>query len=154
MEWVGYALIVFGIAWAAAFGLAHVRAAGKAKAAESWPGTLAKIVSSEVAVEEDRDHDGDRTTWYVPRVVYAYAAGGRQLEGSRIRFGQLRFGNRKKAEAALAPYRAGGTAPVRYNPDDVEEAVLETTKPGPVYLVMAAFGLVFAGFGLVWTSLG
>lgn len=154
MDWVGTALIVFGIAWAAGFGFAHVRAVGKAKAAESWPGTLGTIVSSEVAIEEDRDTDGDRTTWYVPRVVYTYTAGGRQHEGRRIRFGQLRFGSAKKAEAALAPYRAGGSAPVRYNPDDMAECVLETTKPGPVYLAMAAFGLVFAGFGLVWNSIG
>jgi hypothetical protein len=42
---------------------------------------------------------------------------------------------------------------VRYNPDRPEECVLETRKPGPIYLVMAAFGLLFVGFGLFWDKL-
>lgn len=79
--------------------------------------------------------------------------GGRQLQGRRIRFGQLRFGTRGKAEAALKPYGVGATPPVRYNPEDVEDSVLETTRPSPVTLLMAAFGLVFVAFGLFWNSL-
>ena len=153
MDWIGTALIVFGLLWAAGLGWAHARAAGKAKASESWPGTLGRIVSSDVVVEEDRDADGDRSTWYVPRVVYAYTAGGRQLEGGRIRFGQLRFASRAGAEKVLAPYPVGASPPVRFNPDDVGESVLETKKPGPTYLVMAVFGLLFVAFGLFWNSL-
>ena len=42
---------------------------------------------------------------------------------------------------------------VRYNPEDPEEAVLESRKPGPVYLIMAPFGLLFVGFGLYWNSI-
>jgi hypothetical protein len=30
--------------------------------------------------------------------------------------------------------------------------VLETSKPGPLYLVMALFGLLFIGFALFWLS--
>ena len=64
---------------------------------------------------------------------------------SRLRFGNVRSASRKKAEAALASYPAGGAISVRYNPANPEECVLESRKPGPAYLLMAAIGLfVFA----------
>jgi|GEM_PF-5339617 len=34
-----------------------------------------------------------------------------------------------------------------------EECVLGTKKPGPIYLIMALFGLLFVGFGLFWISM-
>jgi hypothetical protein len=30
--------------------------------------------------------------------------------------------------------------------------VLETTRPGPIYLVMTVFGLLFMGFGAWWLA--
>jgi hypothetical protein len=78
-------------------------------------------------------------------VSYAYSAAGRDLQGSRLRFGNTRCSSRKKADAAIAAYPAGGTISVRYNPDKPEECVLESRKPGPTYLLMAAIGIfVFA----------
>jgi hypothetical protein len=53
----------------------------------------------------------------------------------------------------LRPYPEGATPAVRYNPGKPEEAVLESQKPGPLYLVMAAFGLLFVVFGLFWNSM-
>lgn len=153
MEFVGIGLILLGLVWAAAFGYAHFRAVGKAKAAESWPSTIARVVSCEVVEEESSDRHGHTTTWYNPVVVYSYTAGGREHQGRRLRFGNYRSGSRKKAEAALAPYPAGSAPSVRYNPDKPEECVLETSKPGPIYLVMAVFGLLFVAFGLFWDSL-
>jgi hypothetical protein len=153
MEFVGIGLILFGLIWAAAFGYAHFRAVGKAKAAESWPSAAGRVLSCEVVEEESTDREGHTTTWYNPVVVYSYSAGGREREGRRLRFGNYRSASRKKAEAALAPYAAGSTPAVRYNPEKPEECVLETRKPGPIYLVMAVFGLLFVGFGLFWDSL-
>lgn len=37
---------------------------------------------------------------------------------------------------------------VRYNPASPEECVLETRKPGPTYLLMAAVGIAFILFAL------
>src|SRR5690349_2378769 len=150
MEYVGLGMLALGVLWVAGFGYAHFRAVGKAKAAESWPTAGGRVVSSEVVEEESRDRDGSTTTWYNPAVTYAYSAGGRELTGRRIRFGNYRFGSRKKAEAALAPYPAGASPIVRYNPESPEECVLETAKPGPIYLIMALFGFLFFGFGLFW----
>lgn len=153
MEFIGLGLIALGLIWTAGFGYAHFRAVGRAKASESWPSTLGRVVSCEVRVEESSDSDGNTTTWYNPVVTYAYTAGGKERQGSRLRFGNYRSGSRKKAEAAIAPYPAGAEPAVRYDPHNPDECVLETKRPGPIYLVMAVFGLLFVGFGLFWQSL-
>jgi hypothetical protein len=153
MEAVAIGLIVLGLLWVLGFGYAHFRAVGKAKAAESWPSCPGKVVSSEVVEEKSRDREGHTTTWYNPVVVYGYSAGGQALQGQRLRFGNYRASTRKKAEAALAPYPVGATPMVRHNPDKPQECVLETKKPGPIYLVMSLFGLLFVGFGLFWQSM-
>lgn len=147
MESPAPSLIALGVVWMAGFVFIHFRAVGKAKASETWPTTIGKLVSSEVVVEECRDGEG--SDWYNPVVAYSYTAAGRTIEGSRIRFGNVRRGSRKKAEAVLAPYRAGAPVTVRYNPENPEEAVLETQRPGPLYLVLALGGLVFVAVGLI-----
>ncbi|MEA3008681.1 MAG: hypothetical protein QOJ91_373 [Sphingomonadales bacterium] len=152
MEYMGLGMLLLGILWLAGFGYAHFRAVGKAKAAESWPTATGRVISSEVVEEESTDREGGTSTWYNPVVTYAYSAGGRELTGRRLRFGNYRSSSRKKAEAALAAYPAGANPTVRYNPQNPEECVLETSKPGPIYLIMAVFGFLFVGFGLFWMS--
>src|SRR5688572_706551 len=99
MEIIGPLLLAFGLAWMAGFAFIHFRAVGKARAAETWPTTIGRIVSSEVIVEESRDDEG--STWYNPVVAYSYSVAGRALEGSRIRFANMRRGSRAKAEAII-----------------------------------------------------
>jgi hypothetical protein len=147
MDPLAPSLIALGVVWMAGLAFIHVRAVGKAKASETWPTTIGKILSSEVLVEESRDGEG--STWYNPVVAYSYSAAGRTIEGSRIRFGNVRRGSQKKAEAVLANYRPGAPVTVRYNPEKPDEAVLETQKPGPLYLVLALGGLVFIAVGLL-----
>ena len=151
-QWIGLAAVALGLLWTAGFAWAHFRAVGKAKAAESWPSTLGKVISSEVRVEESTDRHGGTTTWYNPVVSYSYSAGGRQLHGDRLRFGNPRSGSRKKADEAVARYAVGSSPAVRYNPERPEECVLETAKPGPTYLIMALGGLVFIAVGLFFMS--
>jgi len=153
METVALGLIVLGLVWAGGFGYAHHRAASKAKASETWPVVPGKVLSTEVRVEESNDNDGGSTTWYNPIVEYAYSVAGAEHQGRRLRFGNPRSASRKKADAAIAPYSAGATVPVRYNPEDPKECVLETRKPSPIYLIMALFGLPFVGFGLYWNQM-
>jgi hypothetical protein len=145
MNPVGLAVAAFGILWVLGFGYIHYRAASKAKASETWPIASGKVLGCEVVVEESTDRESGTTTWYNPVVNYAYSVAGRDLQGNRLRFGNVRSSSRKKAEAALAPYPAGGALSVRYNPERPEECVLESRKPGPTYLIMAAIGIfVFA----------
>ena len=71
MEYIGIGMVLLGLLWAGGFAFVHYRAAAKAKAAESWPIAGARVVSSEVRVEESSDRDGGSTTWYNPVVVYS-----------------------------------------------------------------------------------
>jgi hypothetical protein len=145
-------MLLLGLLWVGGFGYAHFRAVGKAKAAQTWPTAAGRVISSEVVEEESTDREGATSTWYNPVVTYAYSAGGRELTSRRLRFGNYRSSSRKKAEAALSAYPAGATPMVRYNPENPEECVLETSKPGPIYLVMALFGFLFVGFSLFWMA--
>jgi hypothetical protein len=147
MEIVGPLLLAFGFIWMAGFAFVHVRAVGKARASETWPTTIGKVVSSEVLVEENRDGEG--STWYNPVVAYSYSVAGRAFEGSRIRFANMRRGSRRKADEIAGRYRVGTPVTIRYNPEKPGEAVLETQKPGPLYLVLALGGLVFIAVGLL-----
>ncbi len=153
MESIGTGILLLGVVWIAGFGYLHARAAGKAKAAASWPSVTGRVIDSTVVQDESSDSDGESTTWYEPVVDYAYMVGEREHRGRRLRFGNYRSTSRQKAEAMLAPYPAGATPNVRYNPERPDESVLETSKPGPIYLVMAAFGLLFVAAGLFWNSL-
>lgn len=139
--------MLFGLLWLAGFAFIHFRAAAMAKASETWPTAMGKVTRSEIVVEEDNDRDGSSTTWYNPVIAYSYNVAGEAIEGSRIRFANMRKGSRKKAEEILARYRAGDSVTVRYNPEKPKEAVLESQKPGPVYLIMALGGLVFVVVG-------
>jgi hypothetical protein len=147
MNMVAVAMILIGLLWVAGFAWAHFRAVGKARAAETWPTVPGRVVAARVDVEESSDNDGNSTTWYNPVVSYGYTVAGRELQGTRLRFGNYRSASRKKAEAALAPYAVGSAPVVRYNPERPDECVLETSKPGPVYLLMAAAGLIFVVVG-------
>jgi hypothetical protein len=148
-----WGLVLLGLLWTGGFAWAHLRAVGKARAAETWPIALGTVHSAAVVEEESTDREGNSSTWYNPVVAYSYSVGGRSFESKRLRFGNYRRASRPKAEAMLAPYRAGGSAQVRYNPQVPEECVLETVKPGPVYAIMAAAGLIWIGVGLYFGSL-
>ena len=153
MDSIGTLLALFGLLWLAGFAFIHFRAVAKAKASETWPTAMGTLTRSEIVVEEDSDRDGGTTTWYNPVVAYSYNVAGEAIEGSRIRFANMRRGSRKKAEEVLARYRAGDNVTVRYNPEKPKEAVLESQKPGPLYLVMALAGLIFIAAGLLWGSM-
>ena len=147
MNPVGLAVAAFGILWMLGFGYAHYRFASKAKASETWPTAQGKVLDCQVVVEESQDREGGAPTWYNPVVTYAYSVAGRDLQGNRLRFGNARSSSRKKAEACLTPYPAGGALSVRYNPEKPEECVLESRKPGPLYLIMAAIGIFIFALG-------
>ncbi|TFI57009.1 DUF3592 domain-containing protein [Sphingomonas parva] len=153
MEYIGIGMVVLGLVWIGGFAWAHFRAINKAKAAESWPSVPGRVISCEVREEESSDREGNTSTWYNPVVTYAYSTGGRELQGNRLRFGNPRSGSRRKAEEAILPYGVGTTPAVRYNPERPDECVLETRKPGPIYLVMAVFGLLFVAMGLFWDQM-
>lgn len=147
---IGLALL--GVVWIAGFGWAHLRALNKANASETWPTAIATVHSASVVEEESTDREGHTCTWYNPVVAYSFSVAGQTFESRRLRFGNYRRASRAKAEAMLAPYRAGGSAQVRYNPEAPEECVLETTRPGPIYAIMATAGLIWIGAAFAFAA--
>jgi len=148
MNPIGLGVILVGLLWIFGFGFFHVRAASKARASESWPSAAGRMLRAQILVEESSNSEGSSTTWYNPAVSYSYKVAGRELQGSRLRFGNARSTVRRKAEESLAPYSDGRTVSVRYNPDRPEECVLESRKPAATYLIMAVAGIPILIFGL------
>jgi hypothetical protein len=56
-----------------------------------------------------------------------------------------------RSRASATPTAPGGGA--LQSGKRPEECVLETRKPGPIYLVMAMFGFLFIAFGLFWDAM-
>ena len=147
MNPVGLGVVLVGLIWIFGFGYFHYRAASKARASESWPSAAGRILRAQIVVEESSNTEGGTTTWYNPLVNYTYAVAGRELEGKRLRFGNVRSTIRKRSEAALAPYAAGAPVSVRYNHEKPEECVLESHKPAATYLILAFPGIPILIFG-------
>jgi hypothetical protein len=148
--YLGILVAVVGLVGALWAGRAHARAGGLVKAAERWREAPGKVIASEV---QRRDYGASTTqhAYYVPVISYTYVVGGRERQGSRLRFGMPTARTRGGAEAMLAPYPAGAEIKVRYDPDAPDEAVLEAGKAaGNLLFVAVATGTIFVlGCGIV-----
>ena len=113
----------------------------RAKAALGWPVVPATVLSSEVRKRQQYDGDSStgRTT-YEPVVNYQYSVMGTLYNASRVNFGEKKT-SRKKAGEIVARYPAGSEVNAHYNPEKVEEAVLETAARGSTGNLV--FGILF-----------
>lgn len=104
----------------------------RAKRAQNWPVVPSTVLNSEVRKRQQYDSDSasGRTT-YEPVVNYQYSVMGSLYNGSRVSFGDKKT-SRKKAEEIVARYPAGTEVNAHYNPDKVEESVLETAANGSI----------------------
>jgi len=116
-----------------------------ARASRSWPVAAGAVLSGDIQEVEERDHDGDTSIYYVPRLRYAHEVAGRSYESERIRFGNIRE-SQKGARKILERYAVGSPVEVRYDPANPSQATLET-KAGGVGLMLFAvvvLALLFA----------
>ena len=116
----------------------------QARASARWPTVAGTITASRLAVELDKDGDEK----YRADVRFAYRVGGREFEGSNVKWGwSALYAWRSRAAAALAPYPVGKPVTVHYDPAQPMTAVLE-----PLNREGMAMPLVFAaaigGIGL------
>lgn len=119
-----------GLAIVALIWFLHLRTAKKAEAAAAWPTATGTVESSAVSEREEQDSEGDSETAYYPEVAYAWTVNGQRYTGRRIQFGETpRFARQTAAQAVCDRYRPGASVPVRYDPANPAEAVLETKKP-------------------------
>jgi Protein of unknown function (DUF3592) len=130
MDYLGLGMLALGILWIAGFGYAHFRAVGKAKAAEAWPTATGRVISSEVVEEESTDREGATSTWYDPVVTYAYSAGGRELTGRRLRFGNYRSPAARRPKPRSSPTRLEPRRRSATIPKIQRNACLRRRSPG------------------------
>lgn len=95
----------------------------KAKAADGWPETVGKVVTSDMV--------GGPSVWSAPMVVYTYSVDGTDYRRSRVRFGGTGASNPADAEQILAAYPVGAEVPVFYDPKKPGRSVLLPSATGP-----------------------
>jgi hypothetical protein len=142
----GIFVALIGLAGALWAGRAHVRASALVRAARHWREAPGKVVASQVQ-RRDLGASTTQTAYYVPQVSYAYVVGGREHQGSRLRFGMPSARTRGGAAAMLARYPAGAEIKVRYDPDAPDQSVLEPGKAGGNLLFMTIFCGAICLFG-------
>jgi hypothetical protein len=116
-----------------------------AATAAQWPIVTGKVVSSEVIKHAGSD-SGD---YFVPRVHYVYQVDGTSRSGRVIRAGLDDRGYRREQQARddVARYGVGSTVPVRYDPQNPADAILELGQIGAGNNLLAGVLLMLVGVG-------
>jgi Tfp pilus assembly protein PilV len=96
--------------------------------ASSWPVTEGTITSSQVESWGSGAHD---PIDYRPAITYQYQVGGKTYNGSQISSGATFYGGvnvdeYEQANAIVSNYPVGSIVEVHYNPNNPNNAVLET----------------------------
>lgn len=119
-----------------------------AAAAAQWPIVTGKVVSTNVVKRIDRTQDGP-STFFVPQVHYVYHADGISRDGSIIRVGMENRGYwlEQQARDYVARYPVGSRVPVRYDPQNPANAVLELGQLGGGSNLFAGIFLMLVGVG-------
>jgi hypothetical protein len=142
--WLVLLLVAVFLGVAGLIGYFMMRQLRSALASRNWPAAPGTVLSGTVQALSERHSDGT-STYFVPRLRYAYEVDGRRYEGERIRFGQIRESERG-ARKVLEQYPAGSPVEVRYDPANPAEATLEakTAGLGLMLFGLAAIAAVFA----------
>src|SRR3954470_13245537 len=126
LPWVFGALFIIGVVTAAR-GWQQVQ---HAAASASWPYTRGVIVSSEV--ETYWSSEGVR---WRPIITYAYRVGKREVLGRRVNLvDPVSAFDEADAREYAERYRLHGDVLVYYNPERVNESVLDQNPPHTAYL--------------------
>ena|SRR5215207_4515843 len=126
LPWVFGALFIIGVVTAVR-GWQQVQ---HAAASASWPYTRGVIVSSEL--EAFSSSEGVR---WRPVITYAYRVGKRDVVGTRVNLVDPVSGfDEADAREYAERYRLHGDVLVYYNPERVNESVLDQSAPHTAYL--------------------
>ncbi len=121
------------------------------QATESWPSATGRVISADVQerIETRRDmNDRQRTEYtYTPSVRYEYSVGERTYLGHRVKADDY-GGGADRAYQIVNRYPAGSDVIVFYNPDDPDQAVLETGADTMGVYLFGGVGALFAVIGL------
>jgi len=117
----------------------------KAEASQKWPTVSGLILSTHVDIHTSTDSDGSTSTSYKPVVNYSYSIMGQEYTANRIAFGANAF-SRKKCDSIIARYLTNQQVIVHYNPEKLEDAVLETQAQGGILSLILGCILIGVGF--------
>ena len=144
MSRVSGCLVLFGLIWFSLVGLANYTVGGnlvRQWQANSWTPVTARVLSSQVEVDDDGDSKS-----YIPHIEYQYRVGERDFQSRRVRFG-LNFTSSSWAHGLVQRYAAGATVNAYYQPEHPEEALLDRGL-SPQDLLALIFLLPFNLVGL------
>lgn len=114
-------------------------------AGTNWPRAAGTIVASSVS-QSAAPRTGDDTA--TVEVRYRYRVGGRDYEGTRIRFGGQARMSALAADGIVAKYPRGAAIDVFYNPKSPSQAVLEPGNSGNL-AALAVLLVVFVAISAV-----
>ena len=108
---------------------------------KDWPAAPGKILSSKVQSGTSNSRGPARTTTgsskrYSVDVRYRYELDGQEFEGDRLRFGNVSYKSRSKAQKVMNRYPRGKEVEVFYDPENPQSSVL------------------IKGIGLSWLAVG
>jgi hypothetical protein len=115
-----------------------------ARASASWPKVSGRV--TDAFVNHSQDAEGGNS--YSPEVSYTYVVDERPFQGSRIKFGELSYSSRNRAQEIVNRYPVGQPVAVYHDPDRPERAVLEPGVSGGSYLVLG-IGLLFVTLAFI-----
>ena len=122
------------------------------KEARSWKVVAGRVVRS--SLEEKRVDtsygDGIRRTesGFVPQVEYQYRVGDETLTGQRISLVEKQY-TQKSGQKTLEKYPIGATVQVHYDPENPQEAVIETgTVLSSLIFMLGGLALVAVGIAI------
>ena len=126
----------------------------KAKQSKNWMTTTGKVLFSDVDVQYSSNSDDDTSKTYGAKVVFGYDVVGMHYEKDRIAFNTgVRSSNYKKHAAIAAAYPVGQALTVYFNPDDPDDAVLETKVDSAASSVIIAIICTAIGLVIIFTTL-
>jgi len=143
--------MIFGLVFAAVGVLVAViglSTLAEANASASWPTIKGAVVSSDVEKKtstRSRKKKRESSTSYRAVVRYEYTVGDKQHTSGRISFGGTST-SMGAAKELVGRYPKGAEVDVYYDPDDPEQAVLESGKQASSYIPL--------GVGVLFTIVG
>jgi len=119
----------------------------KMNAVKTWPTAIGNVTAS--YLQRRRTGSSNRSVNY-PVVQYSYQVGGQLYQGSKIAPGLPVGGS--GAGKVVERYPAGAQALVFYNPQDPNDAVLETKAPAlwVLWLVFAITDVMLCGMAIMF----
>lgn len=147
---------MFGGAAVLVIGIATVR---RARASRRWPSAKGVVVSSKILKERSTSSNsepghGTRSDYqYKPEVAVEYAVRGVKYLSNRVTLADFSTSSTQHAARVTARYPEGKVVDVFYNPDNPEDAILESRAGAGVLLLFAA-GLFLLAVSALFIYIG